>query len=193
MPVSPVGAPCAGLNQKFRSTTNELTTVVVLPRSLTSLRPPPRRLPGSPSPLQAMDRTHHLGALQHAIMRVLWAAGEASVADVHRSLTDPHQRALTTIATMLMKLEKKGVVEHRTEGRQFVYRPTVSEVEVRRSMVAELTDRLFAGDAAQLVNHLVDERALEAGELDALAERVRVEAERRAAPGAERKGGPRAT
>jgi len=141
-----------------------------------------------------MDRTHHLGALQHAIMRVLWAAGEASVADVHRSLPPPHQRALTTVATMLVKLEKKGVVEHRTEGRLFIYRPLVSELEVRRSMVAELTARLFGGDPAQLVHHLVDERALEAQELDDLAERVRkAEHERPGArgPGFQRGGSQR--
>ncbi len=138
-----------------------------------------------------MDRTHHLGALQHAIMRVLWERGEATVAEVHQALEGA--RALTTVATMLQKLEKKGVVDHRSEGRQFVYRPLVSELEVRRSMVAELTERLFAGDASELVHHLIDERALDGAELDQLTERIRAreQAEARAAgDGALSNGGP---
>ena len=106
-----------------------------------------------------------LGDLQLAIMRVLWARGEATVAEVHRSLEAERGLALTTIATMLSKMEKKGVVHHRTEGRQFVYVPTVSQNEVRSSMVSEFTERLFAGDAAALVNHLLTERQIDQAEL----------------------------
>ena len=94
---------------------------------------------------------HTLGELQHAIMRILWSTGEATAGAVHETLYPERGLAPTTIATMLRKMEDKGVVEHRVEGRQFVYRPTVSEMEVRSSMVGELLDRLFAGDPAALV------------------------------------------
>lgn len=103
-------------------------------------------------------------------MRVLWGRDEATVAEVHQQLERPWRRALTTIATMLSKMERKGIVEHRTEGRQFVYRATVSEREVRRSMVLDLTSRLFEGNAAALVSHLIDERSIDGGELEALRE-----------------------
>ncbi len=99
-------------------------------------------------------------------MRVLWDAGEATVVDVHAALQDEDkERAPTTIATMLSKMEKKGVVEHRTEGRQFVYRACVTEAEVARSMVAELTQKVFQGDAAALVSHLLTEREIDSDEL----------------------------
>ena len=105
-------------------------------------------------------------------MRVLWRRGEATVQEVHADLSSERRRALTTVATMLTKMERKGVVTHRVVGRQFVYRPTVSESEVTRSMVADLTRRLFSGDAAQLVNHLVSEREIDAAELEQLARRI---------------------
>ena len=108
---------------------------------------------------------HTLGELQHAIMRILWDRGEATVAEVHDGLYDDRQLAPTTIATMLRKMEDKGVVSHRSEGRQFVYRATVSEDEVRTSMVGELLDRLFAGDPAALVTHLVADHNLSETEL----------------------------
>ena len=112
-----------------------------------------------------MTRNNQLGELQLAIMRVLWEQGEATVAAVHAALVDERGLALTTIATMLTKMEKKGIVQHRTEGRQYVYAPTVSEPEVHRSMVSELTQRLFDGNAAALVNHLLTEQEIDAGEL----------------------------
>jgi predicted transcriptional regulator len=111
---------------------------------------------------------HTLGELQHAIMRVLWQRDEATVAEVHEALREERGLAPTTIATMLRKMEDKGVVDHRVEGRHFIYRPVISEDEVRTSMVGELLDRLFAGDPAALVSHLVNDHDLEDEEMDRL-------------------------
>jgi predicted transcriptional regulator len=117
-----------------------------------------------------MGGQHNLGDLQYAIMRVLWEESEATVARVQERLAESerHERALTTIATMLTKMEKKGVVSHRSEGRIFVYRASVQEDAVRRSMVTELTDRLFQGDYGALVSHLLDEQDIDRGELQRL-------------------------
>jgi BlaI family penicillinase repressor len=111
---------------------------------------------------------HSLGDLQHAIMRILWREGEATSTQVHAALLAERGLAPTTIATMLRKMEDKGVVTHDLEGRQFVYRPTVSEDEVRRSMVGELVDRLFLGDPAALLSHLVSDHEIEAADLKRL-------------------------
>jgi BlaI family transcriptional regulator, penicillinase repressor len=115
-----------------------------------------------------MAEAHKLGDLQHAILRVLWQKKEATVVDVLEALSDERDRALTTIATMLTKMEKRKLVAHRSEGRQFVYRPLVSESQVRRSMIAELTSRLFGGDTGALVSHLLEEHEIDAGEVERL-------------------------
>jgi len=115
-----------------------------------------------------MPESHKLGDLQHAILRVLWAKKEATVVDVLEALSDERDRALTTIATMLTKLEKRKLVAHRSEGRQFVYRALVSESQVQRSMIAELTSRLFAGDTTALVSHLLQEHEIDASEVERL-------------------------
>ncbi|MCG6921897.1 MAG: BlaI/MecI/CopY family transcriptional regulator [Acidobacteria bacterium] len=116
-----------------------------------------------------------LGDLQHAIMAVLWGRGEATTSEVHEALRAERGLAPTTIATMLRKMENKGVVRHRTEGRQFVYRPAVTEDEVRESMVGELVERLFGGDAKALVAHLVSEHEIDATELEKLRRRLAAE------------------
>ena len=111
---------------------------------------------------------HTLGELQHAIMQVLWERDEATVAEVHEALFDERGLAPTTIATMLRKMENKGVVAHRVEDRHFVYRATVSEDAVRSTMVSELLDRLFAGDPAALVSHLVADHDIDEAEVERL-------------------------
>ncbi len=115
-----------------------------------------------------MSKPKQLSDLQLAILRVLWAREEATVAEVQEALRADRDLALTTVATMLSRLAGRGIVERRTEGRQFVYRAAVKEQEVRRSMVSALMDRLFEGDPAALVNHLLDEGAMDRKQLDRL-------------------------
>lgn len=99
-------------------------------------------------------------------MRILWDRAEATVLEVQDRLRPDRDLAQTTIATLLSRLEKRGVVEHRVDGRQFVYRPLVTEQDVRRSMVSELTALLFDGSSAALMSHLLRSRDIAPGDLD---------------------------
>ena len=112
-----------------------------------------------------MEETVGLTGLQLTILQVLWDRGEATTQDVWEAVNEERSLALTTVATLLSRLEKKGVLTHRRDGRQYVYRATVSRAEVRRSKVRELTENLFGGDAAALMTHLVRADEVDAGEL----------------------------
>ena len=112
-----------------------------------------------------MSESHQLTDLQIALLRVLWERGEATVAELCDALRPERALAPTTVATLLSRLEKRGVVRHRTVARQYVYRAAVTEQEVRRSMVSELTDRLFDGDVTALVAHLLTADAVDPQDL----------------------------
>jgi BlaI family penicillinase repressor len=113
-----------------------------------------------------------LSELQLAILRVLWETREARVSEVHAALSKKRQLAQTTVSTLLARLEKRGLIEHRTEGRQFVYRALVDEQELNHTMVRELTDRLFTGDVTELVNHLLRARDTKPGDLARIKELI---------------------
>lgn len=134
-----------------------------------------------------MPKPKQLSDLQLAILRVLWSRDEATVAAVRDALRGDRDLALTTVATMLSRLAGRGVVSRRTEGRQFVYRAAVEEKDVRRSMVSALMERLFEGDPAALVNHLIDEGDLDKRQLDELKRMLAASAQ----PAAKKKGGRR--
>jgi BlaI family transcriptional regulator, penicillinase repressor len=112
-----------------------------------------------------MDATD-LTDLQLDIMRVLWRAGEATVVDVHAAIAKERGLALPTVATLLSRLEKKGAVAHRAEGRQFVYRAAISESNVRRSFVSQIRDSLFGGDLPALVHQLLDTQRVRPQDLE---------------------------
>ncbi len=106
-----------------------------------------------------------LTPLQLDLMRVLWARGEASAGEVHAALAKDRGLAPTTVATLLRRLERRGLVAHRSVGRQFVYRARVEEAAARDAMVDELKQRLFDGDAGRLVHHLIARHELRPGDL----------------------------
>src|SRR5215471_18587486 len=109
-----------------------------------------------------------VGNVQLRILRELWQRGEATVADIHAALYRETGAALTTVATMLKKMERKGIVTHRVEDRRHVYRATVTEDAVKHSMVADLTSRLFDGNATALVSHLLSDHDIDAGDVAAI-------------------------
>jgi predicted transcriptional regulator len=138
-----------------------------------------------------MARSFALTDSQLALLRVVWARGEATVIDVHRDLSRERPVAQPTVATMLSRLERKGVLAHRVEGRQFVYRALVSEAEVRRSVMGNITERLFTGDVPALISQLLAERDVSREDLDAVKAMIAAK-ERELARGARRGGRRRA-
>jgi BlaI family transcriptional regulator, penicillinase repressor len=88
-----------------------------------------------------------LTELQLSLLKALWRRGEATVQDVQQDLDRP--LAQSTVATLLGRMEKRGLVTHRVAGRQYVYRSLVTEPDVQRTVVEELTS---------LVSHLITAR-----------------------------------
>ena len=105
-----------------------------------------------------------LSELQLALMRQLWLRGddaEASTAEVAEGMrAEGRALAHTTVATLLTRLERRGLVASRREGRGLVYRARVSEAQVQRSMVSGLLSNLFEGKASALLTHLLDENEI---------------------------------
>ena len=124
------------------------------------------------------NHTTQLTDLQLAVVRALWDQEECTVLDVQQALLPERPLAQTTVATLLTRLEKRGIVSHRVERRQFVYRALVTEPQVKVSMVAQLTEMLFAGRPAALISHLLASRDVHAGDLTEV-KRLIAEAEAR--------------
>jgi predicted transcriptional regulator len=128
-----------------------------------------------------------LGKLQLEVFRVLWKKREATVADIQESLGD---RAYTTLATVLGRLERAGMVARRMDGRTAVYSPLVSEDQVGHSVLRDLLDRFFAGSHARLVSQLLDETDVDPDELERIRELVAEKSQKPAATRKKRGGRP---
>jgi BlaI family penicillinase repressor len=118
-------------------------------------------------------REVHLSELQLAVMRALWRRGEASTAEVAAELGPKRDLAHTTVATLLTRLEKRGLLEFRRDGRTLIYKALITEADARRSMVADLVATLFKGDPKALLAHLVREDEIAPGDLEKVRARLK--------------------
>lgn len=106
-----------------------------------------------------------LSGLQLAVIRVLWRLKRATVADVQVELESDRPLAYSTLATILKRLEDKGVVRHAVDGRTFIYEPLVAADQVGYSVVSDLVEKVFAGRPSELVSHLLESHEVKADEL----------------------------
>ena len=94
------------------------------------------------------------------------------MADVHDALGGSDRYAYTTVATMLRKMEARGLVKHRTEGRSFIYEPSVAETDVSTGMMDHVIDSIFEGSLSEAVNHLLNNREVSRAELRQLEQLI---------------------
>ena len=114
----------------------------------------------------------HLGELQRAAMDVVWELGEASVHDVRNRLEHRKSLAYTTVLTVLQKLEKAGWLEHRNEGKSYVYVPVRSREEVGAGSVKRFLKHVFDDDAVALFQHLIRQSDLSEDDLQELRKMI---------------------
>ncbi|MGE0138341.1 MAG: BlaI/MecI/CopY family transcriptional regulator [Ilumatobacteraceae bacterium] len=103
------------------------------------------------------------GALEHDVLEVLWAAdGPLLPAEINERLDAGY--AYTSIATILTRLQAKGLVTRTPAGRAFAYQAAVDESELAVRRIGELLDS--SSDRTQVLAKFID--TLSARELKAV-------------------------
>lgn len=106
------------------------------------------------------------------ILKVLWDRGEATVREVYETMREHAPIVQNTVQAFLRTMEEKGLVEHRLDGRSFIYRAAVPRATTSRRMVSGLLDRLFDGAVDQLVHSALSLRQPSADELSKLEQLI---------------------
>lgn len=86
-----------------------------------------------------------------AILKVLWAREEATVREVYEDLRQDLPIVQNTVQAFLRTMEQKGLADHRTVGRSFVYRAMIRREDTERRMLSGVLDQVFDGSLDQLV------------------------------------------
>jgi predicted transcriptional regulator len=124
-----------------------------------------------------------LSELESLIMEIVWKKSSCTAEDVREALADRHPMKESTARTMLKRLEEKGYVRHKVEGRTNVYSGIEAPQSVAAKAVRQIIDRFCGGSVEQLLVGMVADDVVDERELERLAQRI---ARRKRRPGAER-------
>ena len=102
----------------------------------------------------------------------LWKLGPATVRQVFEALPESRAMDFATVQTYLRRLETKGYVNSKLEGRLRVYSARTQPRTVIRETVDDLVQRLFGGDSMPLVRHLIEERGIDEENLAELRDMI---------------------
>jgi predicted transcriptional regulator len=99
------------------------------------------------------------------ILAVLWERGSATVREVFESISAMRPMVYTGVLKLMQIMADKGLVIRDERARAHIYRAAVAKEETERRFVRELSQRLFAGSAAQLALRALEMDPASKGEL----------------------------
>jgi BlaI family penicillinase repressor len=87
------------------------------------------------------------------LLRILWQRGTATVRDLHEEVSQTRPLGYTGVLKLLQIMTEKGLVEREESGKAHVYCAAASERATQDQLLRDMSQRLFAGSAAQLAMH----------------------------------------
>jgi predicted transcriptional regulator len=105
-------------------------------------------------------------------MDFVWAHPDCTAESCREGLASQRSLKDSTVRTVLRKLEEKGYVTHKVDGRTFVYRAADTRRNVAVQAAQQLIDRFCGGSVEEFLVGLVDNQVLEPKQLRRLAEKI---------------------
>jgi len=109
---------------------------------------------------------------EEEIMQALWGLGQGFLKDIVESWPEPRPHS-NTVATILKILTEKGFVDYETQGRNNLYRPSISKEEYGKRSINQLVKGYFEGSPAKLVSQFVSDNKLSLEELELLMQQIK--------------------
>jgi len=106
------------------------------------------------------------------LMRLLWQTGECSVQDLVSSMPADSRLAYNSVLTTIRILEAKGYVEHRQEGRAFLYSPRIAEQDAQQTEVRHIMNRFFSNSREKLMLAVLGNGEVKQAELKRLKQLI---------------------
>ena len=120
-------------------------------------------------------RLPSLSASETEILRLLWELREATVQQVCEKLPAKRDIGYATVQTLLRRLERKGYIKHRPEGKAHVFSPAAKREAVITKSVHDFLSRLFGGDPIPLMHYLAQHGQITAQDIEALKQLIEKE------------------
>lgn len=84
-----------------------------------------------------------LSDLEQKVMDVIWRYDKCTVRDVLKALSNKHNVAYTTVATIIHRLENKGLVTKKENDYAHIYKPKISRDTYAKRMAQSIIKKFI--------------------------------------------------
>lgn len=109
---------------------------------------------------------------EEEIMQVLWSLKEANVKEVIDILPEP-KPAYNTVSTIVRILETKGFVDHKQEGKGYIYFPILKKTEYSNSTLNKLVENYFQGSFKDMVSFFVKKNDVDLADIEQMIQEIK--------------------
>jgi BlaI family penicillinase repressor len=106
------------------------------------------------------------------LLGILWERGPVTVRKLFEAVNVGRPVVYTGVLKLLQIMAEKGLVERDEHERAHVYRAAVSQADTERRFLRELSERFFAGSAAQLALRALQIEKANDEELEAIRQLI---------------------
>ena len=103
-----------------------------------------------------MEKKNTLSPSEWRLMECLWDQSPRTIAQLTAELAGEKGWGKHTIISFLNRMEAKGAVTYREEGRAKAYLPAFPREEATRKEAGRFLDRVFGGSLRLMVNSMVE-------------------------------------
>lgn len=110
----------------------------------------------------------HISDAEWVFLELLWEHDGLTITQFEKMLKEEKGWSKHAIISFLKKMESKGLVKYRVEGRAKVFYTDLEKTETRKEETVGFLDKVFHGKIGLLVSSLVEEDCLDDSEIDEL-------------------------
>ena len=102
------------------------------------------------------------------VLKTVWRLNAPTARDVVEQLKDAADWKPKTIHTLLDRLVQKGALAAEKPGREYIFKPLISERQCRLSASRSFLDKVFDGDIAPFLACFLEHKKLSRKEIQEL-------------------------
>ena len=119
-----------------------------------------------------MEKQKILSASEWQVMEYLWKEPH-TLMELVAALSQSAGWSKSTVATMVRRMEEKGLIGYEEQGRTKIFYPIPSREEVTARETKNLLQRAYNGSIGMLVNAMAQHKGLTKADIDELYEILR--------------------
>ncbi len=115
-----------------------------------------------------MNNLPQISEAEYEVMKVIWNKYPISTNEIVEEITKSKEWNVRTVHTLIARLDKKGAISHKKDGRIYIYSPVVNKKDYLKYESKSFLNKFYNGAVNKLVMNFIENDMLSSAEIDEL-------------------------